>query len=80
MFSGKCFGKAVFHDVIIIIEHRGIVRNPVVLVQTGDFSVVYTENFVVGKIKQVIPYFWFPDFFSISIMFDFYCFSLYQFL
>ena len=80
MLSRQCFGKTVFHDVIVVIEHRCIVCHPVVLVQTGDFPVVYTENFVVGKIKQVIPCFGFPDFFSIGIVFDFYCFSLYQFL
>lgn len=39
MLSCKCFDKVVFYDVIIVIEHRGVVHKPVALVQTGDFPV-----------------------------------------
>ena len=51
MLTCKCFCEAIFHDVIIIVEYRGIVRKPVVLIQASDFLAVYTKNFMVGKIE-----------------------------
>ena len=79
IFAGEGFVHTVLHDVGKFTQHRHVICQPVVVVDTSDFRVELGDDFDIGMIDELATVYRFPDFFSSFVILDFECVVFQQF-
>ena len=75
VFCSKCLEHTEFHHIVKIVQHRNIVGNFIIIVQTTNFRVVLFQDFKVIEVYQMVSVDGFPNFFVpvVCIVVDFEC-------
>ena len=71
IFAGEGFIHAALHDMGKFAQHRHIVCQPVIVVESPDFRIEFSDDFNIGKIDELATAYRFPDFFSSFVILDF---------